>query len=234
MGSNLLNNPSFENPLAGTWTKAGPGGAGSTNSTFYAHTGSNSLHLVFTNFGGSSYIYQNTTGTLPAGIYTLSFWYCALPGNTPTLVTYLTSGFRREFNLRPPTPAPFTPGTVNSVTNTLAPIPQLWINEVQPVNVRTVPTQAGRYEPWLELYNAGFSPVSLAGLYLANNPTNLTQWAFPTNASIAPGEFKVIFCDGQTDPSTLTELHTDFRLDATNGIITLARLQSGQPAYWIM
>ncbi len=134
------------------------------------------------------------------------------------------------FNLRPATPALFTPGAVNSVTNTLAPIPPLWINEVQPLNVRTRAANSGQYEPWVELYNAGSNAVNLQGLYLAGSFTDLTQWAFPSNASVAAHEFKVIFCDGQTDRSTLSELHSNFRLDGTNGMIALSRLQSGQPA----
>ena len=229
IGFNFLKNAGFENPLPGTWAKAGPGGAASTNSTLHAHTGSNSLHLVFTNSGGSSYLYQSP-GTLPAGVYTLSFWYCALPGNTPTLAAYLGGSFWPEFNLRPATPGIFTPGTTNSVISALAPVPPLWINEVQPRNVQTRATSTGRYPPWLELYNAGASATSLSGLYLANSDTNLTQWAFPSNATIAAGEFKIIFCDGQADQSTLAELHTDFRLEATHGFLALVRLQSGLPA----
>ena len=42
--------------------------------------------------------------------------------------------------------------------------------------------------------------MSLSGLYLANTYTNLTDWAFPADAVINPGEFKVIFADGQTKP----------------------------------
>jgi hypothetical protein len=52
-------------------------------------------------------------------------------------------------------------------------------------------------EPWIELYNAGTTAVSLDGLYLANNYTNLTNWAFPSGRNHRRGQFMVIFCDGQ-------------------------------------
>jgi hypothetical protein len=44
---------------------------------------------------------------------------------------------------------------------------------------------AGEREPWIELYNAGTTAVPLDGLYLANNYTNLTNWAFPVAARSA-------------------------------------------------
>ena len=71
--------------------------------------------------------------------------------------------------------------------------------------------------------------MSLTGLYLANNYTNLTNWAFPSGAAINPGQFKVIFADSQTNLSTLAELHTSFTLASGSGSLALSRLYSGQP-----
>jgi hypothetical protein len=47
---------------------------------------------------------------------------------------------------------------------------------------------------------------------------------------IAPGQFLVVFADGQPADATPTELHTNFRLDPTNGVLALSRPQLGQPA----
>jgi hypothetical protein len=49
---------------------------------------------------------------------------------------------------------------------------------------------------------------------------------FPAAAVINPGEFKLIFADGQTNLSTLSELHTSFALPAGAGSLALTRLAS--------
>jgi hypothetical protein len=56
--------------------------------------------------------------------------------------------------------------------------------------------------------------VSLDGLYLANNYTNLTNWAFPAGRTIAAGQFMVIFCDGEPLETSASQLHTGFRCRA--------------------
>ena len=62
----------------------------------------------------------------------------------------------------------------------LTPFPSLWINEVQADNLTGITNRAGQHTGWLELYNPSTNVLSLNGLYLANNYTNLLQWAFPT------------------------------------------------------
>ncbi|MBI5387082.1 MAG: lamin tail domain-containing protein, partial [Verrucomicrobia bacterium] len=87
------------------------------------------------------------------------------------------------------TPAtPFrTPGALNTLATVLPAFPPLWLNEVQPVNLVGPTNHAGQHVPWLELYNAGTNAVPLDGLFLADNYTNLTQWAFPAGATIGAG-----------------------------------------------
>jgi hypothetical protein len=68
----------------------------------------------------------------------------------------------------------------------------------------------------------------LENLWLANNYTTLTQWAFPSNAIVQPGEFKVIFADGLTNLSTETELHAGFALSSAGGALALSRLSEGE------
>ncbi len=121
-------------------------------------------------------------------------------------------------------PLALSPGATNSVWTNLPPFQTLWLNELQADNLSGITNRAGQNTAWLELYNPGTNQVSLKGLYLANNYTNLTQWSFPTNAVINPGEFKVIFADGQTNLSTLAELHTSFSLPGGAGALALSRL----------
>jgi hypothetical protein len=117
-----------------------------------------------------------------------------------------------------------TPVAQNSVAASLTPFPSLWINELQADNLNGITNRAGQHTGWLELYNPSTNILSLNGLYLANNYTNLLQWAFPTNASIIAGQFKVIFADALTNLSTTNELHTGFILPSGSGSLALTRL----------
>ncbi len=117
-----------------------------------------------------------------------------------------------------------TPAAPNSVAASLTPFPSLWINEVQADNLNGITNRAGLHTSWLELYNPGTNSVSLKGLYLANNYTNLLQWAFPTNASLNAGQFKIVFADAQTTLTTTNELHASFLLPSGSGSVALTRL----------
>ena len=112
----------------------------------------------------------------------------------------------------------------------MTPFPSLWINEVQADNLTGITNRAGQHTGWVEIYNPSTNLLSLSGLYLANNYTNLLQWAFPTNATINPGQFKVIFADAQTNLSTTNELHTSFILPSGSGSVALTRLSHQRPA----
>ena len=123
-----------------------------------------------------------------------------------------------------------TPNAANSVASSLTPFPTLWINELQADNLNGITNGIGQRAPWIELFNPGSNNVSLSGIYLANNYTNLLQWPFPTNATIAAGQFKIIFADGFANLSTTNELHANFVLPSRTGSLALTRLANdGQP-----
>lgn len=128
----------------------------------------------------------------------------------------------------PGDPNQATPGRVNALAATLPPFPTLWLNEVVPVNRAGPVDRQGDRDPWVELYNAGTNVVDLAGLYLSSTYSDLTQWAFPAGASIAPGQFLVVWCDGEPGESTASEWHSNFRLTPGQGRIALSRLQGGR------
>src|SRR5205814_4858504 len=226
-GVNMITNGDFEAPLSGNWViPATMPGAGLSST--YAHSGNSSLHVVATN-GGS--VANSIKQLLPAIntniICRMSFWFRPLPNTTNMNVrTFAGSSLSTTFS----TPPIFsTPGAANTVFASLPPYPALWINEIQPDNVNGITDSAAQHDPWLELYNAGATNIPLDGYSLANNYTNLAQWIFPPGAAIAPGEFKVIFADGQTNQATATELHTSFRLSSISGSIALSRPYSGSP-----
>jgi len=128
-----------------------------------------------------------------------------------------------------PPPLPFTPDASNSVAASLPPFPPLWVNEVEPDNLTGITNSAGQHAPWIELYNPATNTVALTNLYLSGTYSNLTNWAFPSGAVISAGQFLVIFADGQTNLSTLSQLHASFALNGGSGSVALSRLFNGQP-----
>ncbi|MGA2862971.1 MAG: lamin tail domain-containing protein [Verrucomicrobiota bacterium] len=237
-GPNLLTNGDFEGPLSGPWTVS-PNLAGSLISTAVQHSGQASLHVIATSPGDTIplSIWENTAPIVTNDTYTLSYWFLPSSNGSQLLVRLSGSALNNGTiyslqNLQPPPVTPFspaTPDTANSVLTNLPPFPPLWLNELQADNYSGITNRAGQRTPWLELYNPSSNTLSLTGLYLANNYSNLTQWAFPTNSSIYPGQFMVIFADGQTNLSTTNELHASFVLPSLTGSLALSRLFNGQP-----
>ena len=107
----------------------------------------------------------------------------------------------------------FQPPTTNNqqrITNNNIPVV---INEILAANGTAGHDGQYEYEDWIELYNAGDSPVNVAGYYLTDDLAVATKWQIPTNVptatTIAPGGYLLIWADGDTtDPG----LHAGFRL----------------------
>jgi hypothetical protein len=122
-----------------------------------------------------------------------------------------------------------TPGRANSVAQTLAAFPPVWLNEVQPNNVNGPRDSAGDRDPWIELYNAGTNTVDLSPYYLTDSYTLLTRWQFPSGTVIGPGQFLVVWADAEPAESKPAEPHTSFRLAPDTGVVAFTR-QQGSPA----
>ena len=177
---------------------------------------------------------------------TLSFWYWATNSatnlylrvrNSPALGTSTSpstgpTNINIFFVPNPGSPIPatnyFSPGSNNTTRATIPPFQSLWLNGLQAENVSGFVDRFGEHEPWVEIYNSGSNSVSLNGLYLSANYANLTHWPFPAG-NIAPGQFLIVFCDGQSGQTTAGEYHASFRLPAGSGTIVLSRLVGGEP-----
>ena len=126
---------------------------------------------------------------------------------------------------------------------------QILINEFVASNSSTISDNAGEYDDWIELYNAGDSPVNLTGFYLTDNPQNPKKWSLP-DITMPGHSYVLIWAD---DDSEQGSTHTNFKLDAdgefvaiTDGIafldsisfsvqqtdVSLGRKQDGEPE-WI-
>ncbi len=70
---------------------------------------------------------------------------------------------------------------------------------------------------YVELHNTSDHTVDLSGYGLSDSLKRPRKWQFPQGASIEPGEYKIIYLDGQTELSTVTDFHTNFRLTRAGG-----------------
>jgi hypothetical protein len=228
-GQNLVTNGGFEAPLAGTWRVAN-NHLTSTLVTDIVKSGASSLRIVSTNAGSASTngaIFQRGLPIVSNNVYTLSYWlrYGDRGSNlvvktSPGNFLASTQSVRRALG---------TPGAPNVSIASLPSYDDVWLNEVGPYNA-TGPTDAqGDRDPWVELHNTGSTPVSLKDYFLSDSYSNLKAWAFPSDGVLQPGEFKVIWVDGDADQSTASQWHTSFRVQPTQGSIALSRLVNGEP-----
>jgi hypothetical protein len=127
-----------------------------------------------------------------------------------------------------PAKARYTPGAQNSVRASLPAIPQLWLNEVLPNNLGGATDRFGHHHPWSELYNGSATAIDLGGFYLANNYSNLTQWAFPAGTMIGAGRFLLVWLDGNPGESAPNELHTSFSIPPDTGSLALVQTNGGR------
>ena len=90
------------------------------------------------------------------------------------------------------------------------------INEFMASNSSVILTNAGTSEDWIELYNPTDAPISLAGLFLSDQATFLTQWQFPMDApdlTTIPAQDYLLVWASMLD-SHDDELHTNFSLNS--------------------
>jgi regulation of enolase protein 1 (concanavalin A-like superfamily) len=227
-GANLIVNGGFESELTGPWAALG-NHSNSVISVGTAHSGNGSLRVVGTGVGGpAAAVRQFIPAFVSNTVCTVSFWF--RPGTNGTqgqVRTTAGAAFIATFSIRP---ASFTPGAANNDQRELPAYDPLWLNELQAQNTAGIADNFGEREPWIELYNAGANTLSLDGYFLADNyDSNLTPWPFPPGSSIAPGEFKIVWADGEPGEATGAHLHTSFRLNSATGSVALVRLVGGQP-----
>jgi hypothetical protein len=101
-------------------------------------------------------------------------------------------------------------------------VENVYINEVMASNVNETMDEAGEYEDWIELYNAGSEEVNLAGLFLADSYPAPDPWKFPLDQPaftiLPPNEFMVVFADGEPADGPL---HTSFKLSKSGEEVVL-------------
>lgn len=101
-------------------------------------------------------------------------------------------------------------------------VAQLSINEIMASNSTVITDNAGEYDDWIEIYNAGNVSINLAGLYLTDDPDNLTKWQIPSTSSaqttINANGYLIIWLDNDSEQGAH---HVEFKLSAGGEHIAL-------------
>ncbi len=94
----------------------------------------------------------------------------------------------------------------------------IFINEWMAKNSATIDDEAGEYDDWIELYNAGSTAVDLNGFYLTDDISNSTKFQITTTAIIPPMGHLLFWADNDLDQG---DLHLNFKLSASGETIAL-------------
>lgn len=80
----------------------------------------------------------------------------------------------------------------------------------------------GEYGDWIEIYNPDTANVSLQGWYLTDSAANPMKWRFPAVTLNARSNL-VVFASGKDRTSTVSRLHTNFKLSKDGEYLALVR-----------
>jgi hypothetical protein len=229
-GINLVVNGDFETAMSGTWDATGTH-INSAISSDTAHSGNRSMHVFGTGLGGPTAAVRQLLPAFASNtICTMSYWL--RPGTNGAQAQIRVFNGSLMSSIVSIRPANATPGIANNDQRALPPFAPLWLNEVQADNIAGPLDNMDERDPWIEIHNAGTDPVSLDGYFLANNyNSNVLQWAFPPGTAIGPGQFRLVWADGEPGEGAGLNLHTSFRLNSTTGSVALVRLVGGLPQF---
>ncbi|MBM3848263.1 MAG: hypothetical protein FJ405_18500, partial [Verrucomicrobia bacterium] len=121
-----------------------------------------------------------------------------------------------------PVPNPFAGGAWIYILDPNAALSDVVINEFLAVNDRGIRDEDGDASDWIEIYNAGATPVSLAGWFLTDDPRNLSKWRFPA-VTLNPRSFLVVFASEKNRILPSAPLHTNFKLERNGEFLALVR-----------
>ena len=97
---------------------------------------------------------------------------------------------------------------------------QVHLNEVMASNSVTIADEDGDYGDWIEIYNSGDMPVSLAGYGLSDDYERPYRWVLP-DTTLAAGTFMLIWATNKDRSVPGGELHTNFAIAAAGEEVIL-------------
>jgi len=96
---------------------------------------------------------------------------------------------------------------------------QVKINEYSASNSGgSILDNTGDNSDWIELFNSGAGTVNLGGMFLSDEPTDLTKYMIPSGTTIASNAFLRIWCSGKgAAADAVGHLHANFKLTQCQG-----------------
>lgn len=94
------------------------------------------------------------------------------------------------------------------------------VNEFLANNTSVNMNEYGQYEDWIELYNTTATPLNLFGLYLTDDYTIPTKFAFLQNTIIPANGYLIVWAD--QNASTASYVHANFKLLTTGEKLMLS------------
>ena len=164
-------------------------------------TGQGVLHLPFLlNNGGGEIVISDIIGPDISAIDIMNY---------PSQVSDISFGRYPDASAQYKT---FNAPTPNSY-NILPLVSNIFINEFLAGNSTVNSDEFGEFDDWLELYNAGTTPVDVGGLFIVDELAEPNPYQIPTTnpsqTTIPPGGFLLLWCDSQTQQGIL---HVGFKL----------------------
>ncbi len=94
------------------------------------------------------------------------------------------------------------------------------INEIMPQNFMIVADDQEDFDDWVELYNPSSASIDISGYHLSDAPLdNPLKWKFPSETSIAPNSYLIVWLDEDTLDDGL---HANFKLSSKGESISLS------------
>lgn len=110
-------------------------------------------------------------------------------------------------------------GAASAVTE-IQPTTSVRVNEIMTSNGTAWSDEKGGFGDWVELYNAGSSPVELEGWMLSDKVSALNVFTFPKH-TLEPGEYVIVFCDGTLANTPGYTYHAPFGLSSDGDSVVL-------------
>ncbi|MBN1894645.1 CotH kinase family protein [bacterium] len=115
---------------------------------------------------------------------------------------------------------------------------EVFINELMPVNARTLVDENGETGDWIELYNSGPADLDLAGFLMTDDAGQPSRWRFPEalpdRTTIPARGYLLVWADGLSGENAL---HANFKLSGggetvfligTDGKTVIDRIDFGE------
>ena len=120
------------------------------------------------------------------------------------------------------TPNNFAGGGWTCILDPNATTGDLIINEILASNQSGLTDEDGEAGDWIEIYNRGNTPVSLAGWSLSDDVDDPSRWVFPA-VTLNASNYLVVFASGKdrTVVNATNRLHTNLQLTKTGEFIGL-------------